>query len=87
METVIRKGRYHGINVVAAFESNSLRSFSPWVRELRKDGRGFLLQPDLDVDGDLLNAQLPRALSSPLVAGRGFLVENGVVELVQAARL
>ncbi len=84
-ETVIRKGRYVGISVIAAFETSSMRSFAGWIRELRKDSHGFLLQPDLDLDGDLFGVRLPRALPAANTSGRGFYAVRGVAELCQSA--
>lgn len=84
LERLVRLGRDGGPRVVAAVESAAARGIGlGWVRELRREGHGLLLQPDLAADGDLLGARLPRQLSSPLVPGRGFLVRAGVAELMQ----
>ena len=37
-----------------------MRAYGGWLRELRKDEHGLLLDPDLDVDGDLFGVRLPR---------------------------
>ena len=60
-------------------------SYGHWLREIRKSRTGLLLQPDLSVDGDLLGVRLPRRVSTPMRAGRGFLVANGEARLVQIA--
>jgi S-DNA-T family DNA segregation ATPase FtsK/SpoIIIE len=84
LERLVRLGRDGGPRVIAAVESAAARGIGiGWVRELRREGHGLLLQPDLAADGDLLGAQLPRRLSMPLVPGRGFLVRAGVAELIQ----
>jgi hypothetical protein len=44
-----------------------------------------LLDPDPDVDGDLLGARLPRRSNPVFPPGRGYYVDRGVVELVQVA--
>jgi S-DNA-T family DNA segregation ATPase FtsK/SpoIIIE len=49
---------------------------------------GLLLQPDVDLDGDLLGTVLPRrGAVAPLAAvpGRGYLVVDGRPGLVQVA--
>ena len=46
---------------------------------------GVLLRPDIDLDGDILGAQLPRRAPVAMVAGRGYLACAGEVELVQVA--
>lgn len=74
------------LSVVAAGRNDGLRSqYGTWLRRVRMSRAGLLLQPDADVDGDLLGVRLPRR---PLVAmrpGRGYLVDGGSAELVQVA--
>lgn len=75
-----------GRPVVAAARVDDVRaSYGHWLREIRKSRTGLLLQPDLSVDGDLLGVRLPRRVSTPMRAGRGFLVANGEARLVQIA--
>jgi DNA segregation ATPase FtsK/SpoIIIE, S-DNA-T family len=84
---IVRRGRDHGVRVVAAVERQvALSSFSPWLIELRKEKYGLLLEPDLSVDGDILGVVLPRRLTVAFPVGRGFLVDRGSFELVQLAR-
>jgi S-DNA-T family DNA segregation ATPase FtsK/SpoIIIE len=86
LETVVRRGRDVELRVLAAAErSAAQRAFAGWLRELRKEEHGLLLDPDLDVDGDILGTRLPRRSSPVFPAGRGYLVERGSVELVQVA--
>lgn len=56
-----------------------------WTRSVRRCGSGVLLRPRLESDGDLLGVRLPRRLSVPMPAGRGFVVRGGVAKLVQMA--
>ena len=42
--------------------------------------------PNVDLDGDLLGVSLPRRAPVVLSEGRGYLVQNGELQLVQAAR-
>jgi S-DNA-T family DNA segregation ATPase FtsK/SpoIIIE len=86
LETVVRRGRDLPIRVLAASERQAAqRAFSGWLRELRKEEHGLLLDPDPDVDGDILGTRLPRRSNPVFPPGRGYLVERGQVELVQIA--
>jgi S-DNA-T family DNA segregation ATPase FtsK/SpoIIIE len=86
LETIARRGRDVGVRLVVACESQQARGFAAWLRELRKDGHGVLLDPNLDLDGDLLGVRLPRRTSAGFPPGRGYLVAEGVAVLVQLAR-
>jgi S-DNA-T family DNA segregation ATPase FtsK/SpoIIIE len=85
LEQLVRRGRDVGVRVVAAAEVNSARGYCPWLRELRKEGHGVLLDPDLAVDGDLLSVQLPRRSNAVFPPGRGYLVRAGRALLIQVA--
>jgi S-DNA-T family DNA segregation ATPase FtsK/SpoIIIE len=86
LESIVRRGRDVGVSVVAAVERQAAqRAFAGWIRELRKEEYGLLLDPDTDVDGDILGARLPRRTNPVYPPGRGYLVERGLVELVQVA--
>ncbi|HEV8686732.1 MAG TPA: FtsK/SpoIIIE domain-containing protein [Gaiellaceae bacterium] len=86
LETLVRRGRDAGICIIAAAERQAVqRAFAGWLRELRKDEHGLLLDPDPDVDGDLLGARLPRRSNPVFPPGRGYYVDRGLVELVQVA--
>jgi S-DNA-T family DNA segregation ATPase FtsK/SpoIIIE len=86
LENVVRRGRDVELRVLAAAErSAAQRAFAGWLRELRKEEHGLLLDPDLDVDGDILGTRLPRRSSPVFPHGRGYLIERGSVELVQVA--
>lgn len=74
------------VHVVAAARSDALRArYDHWTRAVRRSGLGLLLQPDVDVDGDLLGVRLPRRPPIARLAGRGYLVADGAVRLVQLA--
>jgi S-DNA-T family DNA segregation ATPase FtsK/SpoIIIE len=86
LETLVRRGRDAPIRIVAASETQAmLRAYGGWLRELRKDEHGLLLDPDLDVDGDLFGVRLPRRTNAVFPAGRGYYVWRGTLELVQVA--
>ena len=72
--------------VVAAGRNDGLRGqYGTWLRRVRMSRAGLLLQPDADLDGDLLGVRLPRRPLVRFGPGRGYLVEAGSVEIVQVA--
>jgi S-DNA-T family DNA segregation ATPase FtsK/SpoIIIE len=75
------------VRVVLAGRPDTLRSlYGHWTQSVRRSKAGLLLLPDRDLDGDLLGAQLPRRVHVAMGPGRGFLVADGDVDLVQVAR-
>jgi len=73
-------------SVVAAAEAAlARRAYDGVVPALRRDRRALLLQPDVELDGDLVGVRLTRRTARPLPPGRGELVERGHVSLVQVA--
>lgn len=80
--------RNPGVHVVAACRNDRARTqFGHWTREVRAHGTGLLLNPDLDLDGDLLGVRLPRRPMVDLVVGRGWLTgpDQDVSGFVQVA--
>ncbi|HLM29494.1 MAG TPA: FtsK/SpoIIIE domain-containing protein, partial [Acidimicrobiales bacterium] len=78
--------RDHPISIVLGVDNQAgRRQYSGVVPQLRKDGVGLLLQPDIDNDGDLLGVALPRSMKGPWPEGRGYFVVRGRTELVQVA--
>ena len=86
LEALIRRGRDRHLRILMSIETGQARHYAAWVREIRKDGRGMLLDPNLDVDGELLGARLPRRSNASFPPGRGYLVHDGRVTLAQVAR-
>jgi DNA segregation ATPase FtsK/SpoIIIE, S-DNA-T family len=75
-----------GLLFVAAGRNDVIRTgYSHWTRPLRRSKLGVLLRPDVDLDGDILGASLPRRAPVAMVPGRGYLVNSGEPELVQLA--
>jgi S-DNA-T family DNA segregation ATPase FtsK/SpoIIIE len=85
LETIVRRGRDNRMRVVAAFESSQARHYASWIRETRKDHNGLLLDPNPEIDGELLGVRLPRQPEARFPAGRGYLVSQGIAQLVQVA--
>jgi S-DNA-T family DNA segregation ATPase FtsK/SpoIIIE len=86
LDSILRLGVDANVRVVAAFESSGMRtSFTSWVREIKKHKNGVLLDPDRDLDGDILGIRLGRSSGGKLPEGRGFLVRDGQPALCQLA--
>ena len=76
-----------GLHVVGAGNNDSLRTlYSHWTKTVRRSKAGVLLRPNIDMDGDLLGATLPRRAPVQMTVGRGYLVSNGEPRIVQSAR-
>jgi S-DNA-T family DNA segregation ATPase FtsK/SpoIIIE len=74
------------LHVAAAGRSDVLRTmYGHWTQTVRRAKSGLILQPNLEMDGDLLGARFPRRLHTELPPGRGFLVTDGRLDLVQVA--
>ena len=75
-------------HVAAAVHPDVLRSsYGHWAHQVRRSRLGVVLQPDVDLDGDLLGAVLPRRQVVPARPGCGYLVVDGRAELVQLAHV
>jgi S-DNA-T family DNA segregation ATPase FtsK/SpoIIIE len=86
LERLVRLARDSSLRVVASVESGAARGIGvSWIRELRREGHGLLLAPDLAADGDLLATRLPRRVAAPMAPGRGFVVVRGSAELIHVA--
>ncbi|MGI9096949.1 MAG: FtsK/SpoIIIE domain-containing protein [Solirubrobacteraceae bacterium] len=74
------------LHVIAAGRSDSLRSlYRHWTQTVRRSKNGLLLRPNIDMDGELAGVTLPRRSPVPMVVGRGYLAQNGELEIVQVA--
>ena len=85
-ERVARFGPDVGVHIVAAVDKTTARGFThPWVRFLANDGRGLVLAPEDASAADHLGGELPRRSPVPRQPGRGYLVRDGSVTLIQIA--
>ena len=76
-----------GLTIIAAGRAAELRGlYTHWTKMVRKARCGVLLQPDTDVDGDLLGVKLPRSAPVTLTIGRGYACTGGDIALIQAIR-
>jgi S-DNA-T family DNA segregation ATPase FtsK/SpoIIIE len=78
--------RPSGLLVVASGRPEGLRGgVGQWVQAVRRSRLGLVLRPAGELDGDVLGAVLPRHQVPPAAPGRGYLVAEGRVRLVQLA--
>ena len=74
------------VRVVAAARADAVRSaYGHWVAQVRRSRQGIALRPHIDLDGDLWQTVLPRHGPHRFDAGRGYLVCEGSIELIQTA--
>ncbi|MGH8884619.1 MAG: FtsK/SpoIIIE domain-containing protein [Egibacteraceae bacterium] len=82
------KQRLPDVHVIAAGRADTLRSaYGHWTQQVRRSRSGVLLRPDVDLDGDLLGVRLPRRAPVPVTIARGWLVNDGAAEFIQAATI
>jgi S-DNA-T family DNA segregation ATPase FtsK/SpoIIIE len=80
------RGAEQGVRILVAAEAQAAqRAFAPWLTQVIRERQGLLLDPNPNVDGALLGVRLPPRRSSTMPSGRGYLVRQGSVELVQVA--
>jgi S-DNA-T family DNA segregation ATPase FtsK/SpoIIIE len=86
--TTLLKQRLPEVHLIVAGRADTLRSaYGHWTQPVRRSRSGVLLRPDIDMDGDLLGVRLPRRTPVPITIARGWLVNDGVAELIQAATI
>ncbi len=75
------------VHLAIAGRADVLRTqYGHWTQTVRRSKAGLLLNPNLDLDADLLGTRLPSRLHTQMMQGRGFLVGDGRAEVVQVAR-
>lgn len=74
------------VRIVAAGRGDDLRGlYSHWTKTLRRSRCGIILQPNVDMDSDLLSARIPRRSPVAMMVGRGYACVNGTAHLLQVA--
>ncbi|HWF55712.1 MAG TPA: FtsK/SpoIIIE domain-containing protein [Solirubrobacteraceae bacterium] len=74
------------LHAVVAGRGDALRSLGHWTVGVRRSRTGLLLQPDVQVDGQLLGVTLPRRPAPPVRPGCGYRVDPGGFGLMQVAQ-
>jgi S-DNA-T family DNA segregation ATPase FtsK/SpoIIIE len=85
MERLVTSDRSNMLLIAAGRNDGIRGGYSHWTRPLRRSKLGVLLRPDIDLDGDLLGAPVPRRPPVAMVVGRGYVVNSGEVQLVHVA--
>jgi S-DNA-T family DNA segregation ATPase FtsK/SpoIIIE len=86
LEAAIKRGRDAGLIFLTSAQTHAVhRAFANWLTETKKAKHGFVLAPDVEVDGDIFGARLPRRSVRAFPPGRGYLILRGAVTLVQVA--
>jgi S-DNA-T family DNA segregation ATPase FtsK/SpoIIIE len=74
-----------GVHALIAGRAETFRALGHWSAGARRSRTGLLLVPDLQMDGALVGATLPRRPAPPARPGCGYLVRPDGFELVQVA--
>jgi S-DNA-T family DNA segregation ATPase FtsK/SpoIIIE len=82
---VLRR-RSSGLWIILAVETDIARSWHEGFKAIRKHRHGLLLRPDVNADGDILGARLPRFSAVPDAAGRGYLIRGEALDLIQVGK-
>ena len=86
LNTLVLRGRDAGVIVVMAASSfRAGTAYETWIRAMRSNGHGLVLQPDGDKGEDLFDVRYPRGSALRFPVGRGYLIERSVVQPVQVA--
>jgi S-DNA-T family DNA segregation ATPase FtsK/SpoIIIE len=86
LEELSRRGRDEPLRMIATADNRwAVRAYSGLVPELRRSKRAVLMNPDIELDGDLAGVRLRTPLESASLPGRGFLASAGAFDLVQVA--
>lgn len=86
LNRIVLKGRDGG--AVVLMTASSFRAgtaYETWIRAMRSNGHGLVLQPDGDRDEDLFDVRFPRGSALRFPVGRGYLVVRSTVRAVQVA--
>ncbi len=86
LDTIVLKGRDAGAVVLLAASSfRTSTAYETWIRALRRNGHGLVLQPDGDREEDLFDVRFPRGSALRFPVGRGYLIDRSTVRAVQVA--
>ena len=88
LEELIRLARTPGLSIILTIENVDGRSsFKPVIREVRSYRSSLLLRPDPMMDGEIAGTELPRMKTHNWPPGRGFLVLDNAMQLVQVVNI
>ncbi len=88
LTTIVLKGRdADAVVVMSASTFRAGSAFETWIRALRSNGHGLVLQPEGEKDQDLFDVRFPRGSALTFPNGRGYLVVRSTVQAVQVGRI
>jgi len=74
------------VHLVIAGRAHFLRTkYGHWSAKVRRSKLALFLKPNVYTDGEVLDVELPKRHRVHMMAGRGYLVDNGDLEVVQTA--
>jgi S-DNA-T family DNA segregation ATPase FtsK/SpoIIIE len=74
------------VHLVIAGRADALRTkYGHWTAKVRRSKVGLLLKPNVDNDGEVLDVELPKRHRVQMTVGRGYLADNGDLEVLQTA--
>jgi len=72
-----------GVHLIASARADRLRSaYGHWASDIKSSRAGLLLRPD-PLDGELLGRQFPSRLGLASIPGRGVVISDSEMEVVQ----
>ncbi len=83
LSEVLRQGDRGRALVIAAATDDLSRAVRGYLNDVRSSRSGLLLTPDTHLVGELLGVRLPRSAAFRVPVGRGLLVVDGDVTVVQ----
>lgn len=87
MERLVKRSRDGGLRIIASGDAHAMhRTFAGWLTDLREERTGLLLNPRVEIDGDLFGLRLPRRSTVDFPPGRGYLIQGAKVTLIQVAQ-
>ncbi len=86
LNTLVLESRDAGVVVLMATSAfRAATAYEMWIRAMRNNGHGLVLQPDGDKEEDLFDVRFPRGSALRFPAGRGYLIARSTVRAVQVA--
>ncbi|MDH3303520.1 MAG: FtsK/SpoIIIE domain-containing protein, partial [Acidimicrobiia bacterium] len=86
LNRVVLRGRDGGVVVLMSVSSfRAGTAYETWIRAVRSNGHGLILQPEGDKEEDLFDVRFPRGSALRFPVGRGYLVVRSTVWAVQVA--
>ncbi len=87
LDSLVNNARAAGVLVaMTSVASRISQNFDSWMRSMRSNGHGLILQPEGDREEDVFDVRFPRGTATDFPAGRGYLVSRGQPSVLHIAR-